>query len=152
MTSIAVLGAGAFGTALAISLARDGRDVSLWGRNIVDIAGMEANGTTGEKLPGLMLPPALKLEKDLGAITAKTLLIAVPMASLPEFTAQPAPPNARAVVACMKGIDPETGFTPTRILKNYASNTTTAVLTGPSFAIDIATGLPTALTLACVDE
>ena len=139
---VAVLGAGAFGTALAVSLAANG-PVGLWGRRI---------GWRGENplLPGVTLPEAVTMTEALPA--ADTLLIAVPAQALGAFlTDHAAALDGRALVSCAKGIDLATGLSPARLLAEACPAATVAVLTGPSFAADIARGLPTALTLACAD-
>ncbi|KGJ16084.1 NAD(P)H-dependent glycerol-3-phosphate dehydrogenase [Paracoccus sanguinis] len=142
--SVAVLGAGAFGTALAVALAAKG-PVVLWGRRI---------GWTGENplLPGVTLPTAVTVTERLAEARAEVLLIAIPAQALGGFLETHAGAlEGRALVACAKGIDLATGRSPAGMLAAACPAATVAVLTGPSFAADIARGLPTALTLACAD-
>lgn len=142
---IAVLGAGAFGSALAIALARGGRDVTLWGR-----AGMERAARTG-RLPRMdvPLPDSLRVTGEIDTVSAQFTLIAVPMQALDSFAAQHRDQlTGRTLVACCKGIDLTHLVGPVAILRQTVPDAQHAILTGPSFAADIARGLPTALTLA----
>ena len=151
--TISVLGSGAFGTALAIALAQDGRDVQLWGRNAADLADM-AKTRKSARLGGADLPAGLRLVSCLDvAASAGTLLIAVPTQKVSDLLNQITSTLAgQSVVACCKGIDLKTGHGPTQVIQALKPDCTPAVLTGPSFATDIAKGLPTALTLACQDS
>lgn len=148
--NIAILGSGAFGTALAIALARDGRDVTLWGRSKEALALMESSRRS-EKLPDILLPDGLKIEADLSvAARSDILLIATPMQSLRHLLPRLPDLAPRVpVVSCCKGLDLQSHTGPSRLIADMRPDQTPAVLTGPSFAHDIARGLPTALTLAC---
>jgi glycerol-3-phosphate dehydrogenase (NAD(P)+) len=145
---IAVLGAGAFGTALAVALARGGRDVALWAR---DPAGFD-NGEA-RRLPGVPLPPGLRPVTDLAqAADAGTVLLALPAQALAGFlAAEGRRLDGKALVACCKGLDLDSGQGPVAMIAAACPEATPAILTGPGFAADIARGLPTALTLACAD-
>jgi len=151
MTKIAVLGAGAFGTSLAMALALDGSLVTLWCRDTNTANTMRGSRKSPPRLPGHSLPETLSIAHNLADVDADTLLIAVPMQSLANFLAAP-DWSGRTLVACCKGIDRHTGLGPVATLKANAPNSITALLTGPSFAADIARGLPTALTLAAETE
>ncbi|WP_424974783.1 NAD(P)H-dependent glycerol-3-phosphate dehydrogenase [Dinoroseobacter sp. S124A] len=148
--SIDVMGAGAFGSALAIALCRGGRDVRLWCRDPA-----QAEAMTGDRkvprLPGVTLPPEIAVTADAAAMTAPIRLLAVPMQVLGGHLAAHRPPPGTALVACCKGLDLATRQGPTGLIQSHAPDGIPAVLTGPSFAADIARGLPTALTLACAD-
>ena len=148
--SIAVLGAGAFGTALAISLSGNG-PVTLWGR---DVAAMAIARENTKRLPGCAFPKSLSVIDDLAiACQADTILIAVPAQQLREFLKNDAALfKGKTLVACCKGIEIASGKGPVSIIKDIVPDAIAAILTGPSFAADIARGLPTALTLACEDE
>ena len=148
--SVSVLGAGAFGTALAISLTQNG-PVTLWARNIGDMARTRENTA---RLPGCPLPDAIRVTDDLGiACQAETLLIAVPMQKLRDvLTAHATQLAGKRLVACCKGIELTTGVGPVTVIQQIIPSAAAAILTGPSFAADIARGLPTALTLACADD
>ena len=147
--SIAVLGAGAFGTALAISLAHKG-PVTLWAR---DAQGMDTLRENKARLPGCHFPDGLFVTETFeDAAKSDILLVAVPMQTLRGFlTEHAALLDGKTIVACCKGIELETGFGPVAVIHETLPNATPAILTGPSFAADIARGLPTALTLACAD-
>lgn len=145
--TIAVVGSGAFGTALAISLARK-QSVTLWARDPEHAAEMTNMRENARRLPGAAFPDGLTVERNVQAALAhEVVLLAVPMQALAGFAAQHDLTRC-TVVACCKGIDLENGRGPSAVLAGAAH---VAVLTGPSFARDIALGLPTALTLACAD-
>ena len=148
--SISILGAGAFGTALAISIARDGRDVVLWARTPED---MQAARENTRRLPGHRFPDSLNVTGDLSlACKSNIVLLATPMQQLSHFLGKHAALlDSKTLVACCKGVDLETGFGPAEIIRRHTPNATPAILSGPSFAVDIAAGLPTALTLATDD-
>lgn len=142
--SVAILGAGAFGTALAVTLGRE-QPVLLWGRGLVS--------RHSARLPGVDLPENVSVTAEIGDLAScDTLLLALPMQALRGFLAANAPRlQGRNLVACCKGVDLATGLGPTALIAAACTGPAPAVLTGPSFATDIARGLPTALTLACVD-
>jgi glycerol-3-phosphate dehydrogenase (NAD(P)+) len=148
--SVSVLGAGAFGTALAISLAQNG-PMTLWAR---DLANMALTRENTSRLPGCRFPEKLRITDNLAlACAAKTLLIAVPMQKLRDMLMTHAHLLAgKYLVACSKGIELSTGVGPVTVIEQTVPSATAAILTGPSFAADIARGLPTALTLACADD
>lgn len=151
--TIGVAGAGAFGTALAISIAQDERPVTLWARN-ADMAATIDAGRVNPRLPDVTLPDSLRVTGDIGAFAAcDTILLATPAQALRGFLAENRDALAgKNLVACCKGIDLETLAGPTRSIHAALPDATAAMLTGPSFADDIARGLPTALTLACADS
>ncbi|MGJ5617744.1 NAD(P)H-dependent glycerol-3-phosphate dehydrogenase [Sulfitobacter sp. MF3-043] len=148
--TVSVLGAGAFGTALAISLARKG-PVTLWAR---DLGTMASDRENTLRLKGCGFPDALRVTDDIDdACLAEILLIAVPMQKLRGFLSDNSVRMAaKRLVACCKGIELSTGVGPVNVVEDTIPSATAAILTGPSFAADIARGLPTALTLACADD
>lgn len=152
--SIAVLGAGAFGTALAIALAQGGRSVTLWARNAAHVEKMNESRVNAQRLPDAAFPPGLRVTHDLQDIAATdTILLAIPMQNLHGFASDHATLlSGKTLVACCKGIDLTRGTGPVTILQNTVPDATHAILTGPSFAHDIAIGLPTALTLASTKD
>lgn len=145
--TISVLGGGAFGTSLAIALARDGEDITLWCRDAAAAKQMQHTRQTGARLPGIRLPDSLNATSDDAAFGADICLIAVPTQTLAGFADQ-LPDKRQALVACCKGIDRQTGLGPVATLCKARPKADAAILTGPSFAADIARGLPTALILA----
>ncbi|WP_166417806.1 NAD(P)H-dependent glycerol-3-phosphate dehydrogenase [Cochlodiniinecator piscidefendens] len=150
--SISIIGAGAFGTALAISLSRDGQPVTLWARKGAEA--MQTSRKNGARLPGVPLPDSLTVTSDFATATrADTLLLAVPMQSLNSVLETNSDCfSHKTLVACCKGIDLKNLRGPTALISQTVPNATAAILTGPSFAADIARGLPTALTLACATD
>ncbi len=150
---IGVIGAGAFGTALAISLARGEGETLLWTRAADAAEAMRRTGRNAARLPGVDLPEALRVTDDLEeTLSAEALLIAVPMQKLRDLVLLHGDAlDGRVLVACCKGIELKSLQGPVGVLRELLPRATPAILTGPSFAHDIATGLPTALTLACAD-
>lgn len=149
MTDIAVLGAGAFGTALAVSLARSGRKVTLVARSKDHVDAMNVGRENTSRLPGVALPdtliPSLSLPRASGVVLA-----VVPTQQLGSVLGIHSNSlSNKIVVACNKGIDLKTGMGPTAIIKSHVPDIPVAALSGPGFAFDIARGMPTALTLAC---
>lgn len=151
--TIAVAGAGAFGTALAIVLGRNGRDATLWCRSKAQADALMYARQNDRYLPGIDLPQSVSVTADSTVLAqADTVLLAVPMQATRGLLAEHLHRlDHKQLVACAKGMDLETGEGPTGLIAGFCPNATTAVLTGPSFAADIARGLPTALTLACKD-
>lgn len=147
---IAVVGAGAFGTALAITLARAGPGVILVGRDVGEIAERRENA---RYLPGVALPKGLGVADDLRSVAGGVVLLAIPMQQLARYlnTAK-GQLDGKRLIACCKGVDLSSGLGPTGVIAAACPAAIPALLTGPSFAIDIASGLPTALTLACADR
>lgn len=142
-----ILGAGAFGSALAVALAANG-PVTLWGRRL-DWASSRENPL----LPGVILPDTITLTESLPAPGSAPVLLAVPMQALGSFLADHAARlDGSQLVLCCKGIDLATLRGPSALVEKHCPSAMAAVLTGPSFAADIARGLPTALTLACASD
>lgn len=142
---ISVLGAGAFGTALAVALSSNS-PVTLWGRS----TGWQRENP---RLPGVILPDAVTVTNDLQQATqADTILLALPAQALGAFLAENGQVLAgKALVSTAKGIDLTRLTGPATLIAESCPSASVAILTGPSFAADIARGLPTALTLACTD-
>ncbi len=151
--SIAVVGAGAFGTALAITWARAGQNVHLFGRDPEVMMRAEAARHV-PRLPNAELPDAITCISDPAALVqSETLIFAVPAQQLSRFLGDHHDViDGQVLVACCKGIDLTTMTGPVTVLEKAFPERVAAMLTGPSFAEDLANGLPTALTLACADE
>ncbi|MGV8954372.1 MAG: NAD(P)H-dependent glycerol-3-phosphate dehydrogenase [Cypionkella sp.] len=146
---IGIVGAGAFGTALAIALGREGREVRLWARDAAQVAAMQASRRNEARLPGVELPKSVTVTAEIAdLLQAEAVLLALPMQSLRGFLAGAPELNGLPLVACCKGIDLTTLQGPTSVIAAACPLSQIAILTGPSFAADIARGLPTALTLA----
>jgi glycerol-3-phosphate dehydrogenase (NAD(P)+) len=154
MSRIAIFGAGAFGTALAIALARGGSTVDLIARDRDMAARIDAARENTARLPGAALPEGVAVSADPTRLAgAEAILLAVPMQSLAPALKDLSPHlGAVPLVAACKGVDLATLDGPTTLLGKTRASGTHAVLTGPSFAADIAHGLPTALTLATADD
>lgn len=146
--AVDIMGAGAFGTALGIALARGGAEVTLWTRHRAQAQEI-SDGRVSPRLPGVALPQNIRVTARADALTADIRLLAIPMQALAGHLDQVPVPDGTAIVACCKGIDLASRQGPTAVIAGHASGCVAAVLTGPSFAADIARGLPTALTLAC---
>jgi glycerol-3-phosphate dehydrogenase (NAD(P)+) len=152
--SVAVIGAGAWGTALAGVAARAGRDVVLYARNAASAAEIAAT-RANPKLPGVKLDASVEVTDDIGlAAGADIILIATPAQNLREAATALAPHLAKAtpVIASAKGIERGTHKFMTEVIVESAPNALPAILSGPSFADDVARGLPTAVTLAANNE
>src|SRR5579863_8196606 len=150
---IGVAGAGAWGVALANAAAAAGRTVILWGR---DEAAMRAMARTraSARLPGVALAGAVEATSDLERLrSCEAIFVATPAQSTRETALRlAAAPGAAPLVACAKGIERGSHAFMTEVLAEAAPGRKTAILSGPSFAADVAAGLPTALTLASADE
>jgi glycerol-3-phosphate dehydrogenase (NAD(P)+) len=152
--SVAVIGAGAWGTALAAVATRAGRSVLLYARNAEAAAHMTET-RQNPRLPGVNLDARIVVSSDIATATRPDIiLLAVPAQNLREAATQLAPHLAAAtpVIACAKGIERGTHKFMTEIIAEAAPDAVPAILSGPSFASDVARGLPTAVTLATGDE
>lgn len=150
---ITVLGAGAFGTALAISLARKG-PVQLWTHDPNHAKAMQVTRRNDRRLPGVELSQNVLISDNIDTITAQNVvLLAVPLQKLRGvLTEHAATLHDKQLIACCKGMELGSGQGPVQIINSVVPDAVSAILTGPSFAADIARGLPTALTLACASE
>ncbi len=150
---IGVAGAGAWGVALANAAAAAGRRVILWGR---DEARMHAIAETrrSHRLPGVDLASGVEATSDLGELgRCDAILVAAPAQASREMALRLATaPGSTALVTCAKGIERGTHAFMTEVLAEAAPGRRTAILSGPSFAADVAARLPTAVTLASSDE
>ena len=151
----AVLGAGAWGTALANAAASRGRRVLLWGRDRAAMADIASSRENTRYLPGVPLLADVAPTGDTAALgAAETVLAAIPAQALRAVLTELAPALRRhaAIVVCAKGIERTTGKFVCDIAADILPENPVAVLSGPSFAADVARGLPTAVTLACADD
>jgi glycerol-3-phosphate dehydrogenase (NAD(P)+) len=152
--SVAVIGAGAWGTALAGVAARAGRAVTLYARNAAH-AGHIAWARENPRLPDIKLGSEIALTNDLAqAGRADIVLVTTPAQHLRAALNVLAPHlrEATPVIACAKGIEHGTHKFMTEVIAESAPHARPAILSGPSFANDVARGLPTAVTLAARDE
>lgn len=150
-TRIGVIGAGAWGTALALTAARAGRTVRLWAREPDVVSAIRQSGINTPFLPGIRLPDSIEATGDLAAVCdADAVLMVAPAQHLRTMLSAMAAvaPAGIPLVLCAKGIELKTGKLMTEVLGETAPGFAPAVLSGPSFAQDSAMGLPTAVTIA----
>lgn len=149
---LAVIGGGAWGTALAQVAARGGAPVTLWAREDDVVTSVNAAHENSLFLPGVPLSPSIRATGDLSGLDdADALLVVVPAQFLRPVLAQ-APVAGRPLVLCAKGIEAGTQKLVAEVARELHPAAPVAVLSGPTFAHEVAKGLPTAVTLACEDE
>lgn len=150
---IAVLGGGAWGTALALTCARAGRQVMLWEQELDNAASLEQKRES-RFLPGVRLDNGIKVTRDLAeTASSNAILVVVPAQAMRSVITSLAKSNAERtpLIACAKGIEHGTHKFMTEIIAECAPKALPAILSGPSFAADVARGLPTAVTIAATD-
>lgn len=150
---IAVLGGGAWGTALAQTCARAGRNVTLWEHDDANVSSLEQKRES-RFLPGIRIDDRVAVARDLAAVAkSDAILLVVPAQAVRTVVKMLAPViGARMpVIVCAKGIEAGTHKFMTEIVAEHAPKALAGILSGPSFAIDVARGLPTAVTLAVKD-
>ncbi|EGD57823.1 glycerol-3-phosphate dehydrogenase (NAD(P)+) [Novosphingobium nitrogenifigens DSM 19370] len=151
LSTVGVIGAGAWGTALAQMLASDGRTVLLWAREAELVAAINADRVNTPYLPGIALHPTIRATNDLDELSGlATVLVVTPaqhmgtvLAGLAGFSGD--------LVLCSKGIEAGTERMMADVARAVVPGAALAVLSGPTFAHEVAAGLPTAVTLACSD-
>jgi glycerol-3-phosphate dehydrogenase (NAD(P)+) len=149
-----VAGAGAWGLALANAAARSGRSVALWGRDAEAVRELEVSRHSA-RLPGVRLADGVRAASDIAALDdCETILAATPAQATREVATRLAAalPRARPLVVCAKGIELGSNLFMTDVVAEAAPTWPRAILSGPSFAVDVAADLPTAVTLAASDE
>lgn len=146
---VGVVGGGAWGTALAQMLASDGREVLLWAREADVVAAVNAEHRNPRFLPGAALHPTIRATDALAELAAlPVLLMVTPAQHLGAVLGQLAPQGSD-IVLCAKGIEQGSGRLMSEVAAAAAPGAALAVLSGPTFAHEVAEGLPTAVTLAC---
>jgi glycerol-3-phosphate dehydrogenase (NAD(P)+) len=149
---IGVIGGGAWGTALAQMAAADGDDVLLWALEPEVVTAINDAHENKLYLPGIPLSPAIRAVDALSALADRdALLLVTPAQHLRGVLAQ-APVGAKPIILCAKGIEAGTRKLMSEAVAEAAPAAPIAVLSGPTFAHEVARGLPTAVTLACEDE
>lgn len=150
--NLLILGAGAWGTALAATAVRGAGAATLWGRNSAQLTQIEQMQQNARYLPGIDLPEGIATTTDLdtAAQAATSVIVATPSGSLNQICAQLAPvlPQGCPVVLAAKGLDRATGAPLPEAAEHALPNHPIGILSGPSFATETARGLPTAVTLA----
>lgn len=156
MQRIGIIGGGAWGTALALTARRAGRDIVLWAREADVAASINRKHANPLFLPGVALDREIRATVELGEAVAgaDALLLAAPAQHLRAIAEalSPALPGGVPVVICAKGIEEETGALLSEAVAATLPRAPLAVLSGPTFAAEVAAGLPTAVTLACADD
>ena len=151
---LAVIGAGAWGTAIALLGARAGREITLWARRVEAAAEMRRTRRNARYLPDAELPAALRVEADLAAALgeAEAVLLAVPSEAVRATASALAAASPHAaetpIILCAKGVEAETGLLMSEVVAQAAPGRPVGALSGPTFATEVAAGLPTAVTIA----
>jgi len=157
IAKISIIGAGSYGSALAICFARNGHETLLWGRDASHVELMQRSRSNEKYLPGSQFPPSLTLESDLSKViqASDNILVVVPSHAFGDMLKQIKPHlREHAKVAwATKGLDPDSG----NLLQDVAreilgQDISLAVLSGPTFAKEMAAGLPTAISLSSQDD
>jgi glycerol-3-phosphate dehydrogenase (NAD(P)+) len=154
MTKAGVIGGGAWGTALAQVCARAGLETTLWAREADVVRGVNLDRENTSFLPGVELDPSIRATGDFTDLAASDLVLAVTPAQHLRASLTAFAPHAREglrILLCAKGIEQGSLKLMTEVLAETIPQAQAAVLSGPSFARDVAKGLPTAVTLACPD-
>lgn len=152
---ICVLGAGSWGTALAIQLARNGNHTVLWGHNANQISSMKQRRENTRYLPGITFPIELQLDNELSCIEdADDLLIVVPSHAFRETLKSVAPhlKNGTRISWATKGLEQSSQKLLHQMVKEELGDRAVAIISGPTFAKEVAQGLPTAVTVASNDD
>ncbi len=155
MDSVSVIGGGAWGTALAQMLAATGRLTKIWAREAEVVAAINGSHSNDIYLPNVLLNRNLKATSDLAeAATTDVILLVTPaqfLRPVAKELAEHLKPGL-PVVICAKGIEKGSHALMSEVLAETLPDNPVAVLSGPTFAIEVAKGMPTAVTLACADE
>jgi glycerol-3-phosphate dehydrogenase (NAD(P)+) len=156
MSRIAVIGAGSWGTALAISLAnRGGHDISLWAHSTSHATELRDTGRNTRYLPGFVVPFGIAISSDLARTIdgANTILCVTPSQALRSVMQQIGPllNTKQVLLSASKGIEEKTFLRMSQVISEYAPENPTGSLGGPSFAQEVAAGMPTAITIAIED-
>ncbi len=156
MAEVAVFGAGSYGTALGIQLARNGVATRLWGRDAAVIRAMADARENRAYLPGCTLPPALTVTAELAeAATAPLWLLAVPSHALAGLcrSLKPLLHSGVRVATASKGFEPDTGRLAHEVVAHeLGAAVPVAIVSGPTFALEVGRGLPSAVTVASTDQ
>ena len=154
MNKIGIVGAGAWGTGLAIALTRAGRRPILWAHEAETVDSINRQHRNPIFLAGIELPVSITATRELAAVAdAELILLAVPAQHLRAICRRLKPhwPAGVAAVICAKGIETESGALMTEIVADELPKIPAAILSGPTFAIEVARGQPTAIALASID-
>jgi len=154
MKNIAIIGAGAWGTALAAVAKRAGRDVTIWARETEVVDGINAAHENATYLAGVTLDPDIRATSDIAKAAASDALVLVVPSQFLRATCSALAPHLglnTPLVICAKGIEVNSGALMNEIVEEALPERRFAVLSGPTFAVEVAREQPTAVTLACAD-
>lgn len=151
--AVCVIGAGSWGTALAMVLARHGREVRLLARDASKAAAMQQARCNAYYLPSITFPDSLYVTSDADQALqgSAAVVVATPCSAAAEILPRVAASGSGPVIAAFKGLDPKTFERADELLLRYVGRERAALLSGPSFALEVAQGLPTAITMAASD-
>jgi glycerol-3-phosphate dehydrogenase (NAD(P)+) len=155
INSTAILGAGGWGTALALAWAKDGREIVLWGHNRTRIEDLRTSRENREYLPGFTLPDNVHVTHDVSDCEKCSLVVfVVPSTAFRTIAEQFSAliPSNAILLSCTKGIEHGTGMRMSQILAETFRDNRIAVLSGPNLAVEVARSLPTATVLGCTDH
>lgn len=156
MKNISVIGAGGWGTALAILLAEQGFPVRLWAYEKEQVKELKATRENRLFLPGVTLPPGIEPTNSLGDVIDADLMVFVPpskaMRSVAKSLAAFHPPTKIPMLTCTKGIEQHSGLRMSQVLSEFFPENPMAVLSGPSHAEEVARRSPTAVVIGCEDH
>jgi glycerol-3-phosphate dehydrogenase (NAD(P)+) len=156
MKNIAVIGAGGWGTALAIHLAGRGANVTLWAYEADEVAKMNATRLNKTFLPGVELPANIRVTNDMRDALGAELALLVPpskaMRAVAKSFAALNPPRSMVLLSCTKGIELHSGLRMSEIITEFLPENPIAVLSGPSHAEEVARKAPTAVVIGCADH
>jgi glycerol-3-phosphate dehydrogenase (NAD(P)+) len=155
VSRVAVLGAGSWGTTLAVHLAQAGHDPSLWGNEPRDLADLERDRENRKFLPGIALPDRVKVRAELEAALDRSdfILFAVPSQAVRTVAERVASAGGRGIVVCAsKGLELGTLVTMSQVLESALGVADPVILTGPSHAEEVSRGIPTSVVAAARDE
>jgi glycerol-3-phosphate dehydrogenase (NAD(P)+) len=150
--TVGVIGAGAWGTALAQAAALNGHAVRLWARDAAVVEAINATGANEAYLPGAALSPLIRATGDIAELAEAAFLLMVTPAQAMRSVLEQLPDTDRPLLLCSKGIEAGTHLLMSEVAAELHPRAAVAVLSGPTFAHEVARGLPTAVTLACADE
>ena len=151
---VSVIGAGGWGTALALLMAKRGKEVTIWGHDPVHVEAMRSAGQNGKYLPGVSLPPLIRPTTSLKeCVGAEILFLAVPSSHLRSISSSLAEAGLgqnTILLSCTKGIERERGLLMSEVLGETVTGVPVAVLSGPNLAGEIARGIPAAGVIGCM--
>ncbi len=149
---LGVIGGGAWGTAMAQVIASDGSDVLLWARETEVVDAVNAIRGNPMFLPGVPLSDRIRATGDLAALGDCDAMVVVVPAQFLRSVVAALPPSSRPLILCAKGIEAGSRMLMSEVAEQAAPGAPVAVLSGPTFAHEVAAGQPTAITLACADQ